>query len=96
MQNIGNLLTFDTTGLSDGTYTKLVTFNGFSEYPTMSNLALSPITVSIRATVTGAGPGPNPNPAVPEPATWLMMILGFGLIGGALRRQRMTTTVRFA
>ena len=27
--------------------------------------------------------------AVPEPATWAMMILGFGLIGGAMRR-RMT------
>ncbi|MCW2395902.1 MULTISPECIES: PEPxxWA-CTERM sorting domain-containing protein [unclassified Sphingobium] len=25
--------------------------------------------------------------AVPEPATWAMMILGFGLLGGALRRQ---------
>lgn len=25
--------------------------------------------------------------AVPEPATWMMMILGFGLIGGALRRR---------
>jgi len=26
--------------------------------------------------------------AVPEPATWLMMILGFGLIGGQLRRRK--------
>lgn len=26
-------------------------------------------------------------PAVPEPATWAMMILGFGLVGGALRRK---------
>ncbi|MEH3122164.1 MAG: PEPxxWA-CTERM sorting domain-containing protein [Sphingomonas phyllosphaerae] len=26
--------------------------------------------------------------AVPEPATWAMMILGFGLVGGALRRRR--------
>ena len=26
--------------------------------------------------------------AVPEPATWGMMILGFGLAGGAMRRQR--------
>ena len=26
--------------------------------------------------------------AVPEPATWMMMIAGFGLIGSALRRQR--------
>jgi hypothetical protein len=25
--------------------------------------------------------------AVPEPATWAMMILGFGLVGGALRRR---------
>jgi hypothetical protein len=24
---------------------------------------------------------------VPEPATWAMMILGFGLIGGAMRRR---------
>lgn len=26
--------------------------------------------------------------AVPEPATWLLMMLGFGLVGGALRSQR--------
>jgi hypothetical protein len=26
--------------------------------------------------------------AVPEPATWAMMLLGFGAIGGAIRRQR--------
>ena len=30
--------------------------------------------------------------AVPEPATWAMMISGFGLIGGALRRQRKLAT----
>src|SRR5690606_5070816 len=27
-------------------------------------------------------------PAVPEPATWLMMILGFGLVGGVMRAKR--------
>ena len=32
--------------------------------------------------------------AVPEPATWSMLILGFGLVGGAMRRRR--TSVRFA
>ncbi len=34
--------------------------------------------------------------AVPEPATWAMMIAGFGLIGGALRnkRQRLATPLR--
>ena len=27
-------------------------------------------------------------PPVPEPATWMMMIVGFGAIGGAMRRRR--------
>ncbi len=31
--------------------------------------------------------------AVPEPATWALMILGFGIVGSALRRRR--TQVRF-
>lgn len=35
--------------------------------------------------------------AVPEPATWAMMMGGFGLVGGALRRRaRATTAIRFA
>lgn len=34
--------------------------------------------------------------AVPEPATWAMMIAGFALTGAALRRRRAATTVRFA
>jgi len=32
--------------------------------------------------------------AVPEPATWALMILGFGIVGSALRRRRQTK-VRF-
>jgi len=39
----------------------------------------------------------NLSAAVPEPAAWGMMILGFGLIGGAMRRRSATkTTVTFA
>ena len=34
-------------------------------------------------------------PAVPEPATWAMLIGGFGAMGGALRR-RQKTSVRYA
>jgi opacity protein-like surface antigen len=36
--------------------------------------------------------------AIPEPATWAMMILGFGLIGGALRQAKghQSVRVRFA
>lgn len=32
--------------------------------------------------------------AVPEPGTWLMMLVGFGLLGGALRRKRQTIGAR--
>ncbi|HEY0165111.1 MAG TPA: PEPxxWA-CTERM sorting domain-containing protein [Sphingomicrobium sp.] len=35
---------------------------------------------------------PTAVPGVPEPATWAMMIIGFGLLGGQLRRRRRTTT----
>ena len=36
-------------------------------------------------------------PAVPEPATWVMMLAGFGLVGGTLRsRVRQTVKVSYA
>lgn len=48
----------------------------------------SPVsTVSLAPTVAGA---------VPEPATWGMMILGFGVAGAALRRRRITTRLSHA
>jgi len=41
---------------------------------------------------------PNAAGAVPEPASWAMMMLGIGAIGGAMRRRRapVTATVRYA
>ena len=30
------------------------------------------------------------NPAVPEPATWAMMLVGFGAVGFAMRRRKQT------
>ena len=33
---------------------------------------------------------------VPEPATWALMILGFGAVGGAMRRRRAVTGAAFA
>lgn len=38
-------------------------------------------------TTDGDDPG-NPNPGVPEPATWAMLIAGFGMVGAAMRRRR--------
>ncbi|MEO1967319.1 MAG: PEPxxWA-CTERM sorting domain-containing protein [Sphingomonadaceae bacterium] len=37
-----------------------------------------------------------PETAVPEPAAWALMILGFGMVGGVLRRKRPTTTLTYA
>jgi len=37
----------------------------------------------------------NPQPGVPEPATWAMMIAGFGLAGASLRRRKPTVSLRF-
>lgn len=34
--------------------------------------------------------------AVPEPASWAMMIAGFGLVGGAMRHNRRGLSVRYA
>lgn len=33
---------------------------------------------------------------VPEPQTWLMLILGFGVVGGAIRRQKRQTRIVYA
>ena len=51
------------------------------------------LTIDGPGNVIAAGPG-----AVPEPATWAMLILGFGLIGGALRRRKanVRTSVSYA
>lgn len=39
----------------------------------------------------------QPISAVPEPASWAMMIFGMGAVGGALRRRgKVSTTVKFA
>ena len=37
----------------------------------------------------------EPNGAVPEPASWALMIAGFGLVGSAMRRRRETVRVSF-
>jgi len=39
---------------------------------------------------------PVTTPAVPEPATWAMMLMGFGAMGFVIRRRNMVTRIRFA
>lgn len=38
---------------------------------------------------------PPPVAAVPEPGTWALMLVGFGLLGGALRRRKQNVRVKF-
>ena len=48
------------------------------------------------ANVSGfGGVGANAVDPVPEPATWAMMLVGFGAVGGALRSRR-KATLRYA
>lgn len=71
-------------------------FQGFT--PTPGSLTLSfnstggsPYSASATLSVPPAGAG-----AVPEPASWAMMITGFGMAGWAMRRRRGKTRVSFA
>jgi hypothetical protein len=59
---------------------------GFSSLP--QSVTLSDYLVRYQA-VNGSGSAVgDPVPAVPEPATWGMMLLGFGAIGASMRRKR--------
>lgn len=53
------------------------------------NNSYNPITTNPTGTIPAGGPGN----AVPEPATWAMMIAGFAAVGGATRRKRRQTSV---
>jgi hypothetical protein len=47
--------------------------------------------------IPGGTPTPfDVTPPVPEPATWMMMLLGFGVIGSALRRTRRNALMQLA
>jgi len=68
------------TGFDPGRY-------GFSIWPRNS-------TVGGLATISDFAPDNSTLAAVPEPAAWSLMLGGFGMIGGALRRRRLS--LRFA
>ena len=44
----------------------------------------------------GSNSGAGVITAVPEPTTWAMMLVGFGMLGAAMRYRRKSTAVSFA
>ena len=68
----------------------LTVFEGYgSAYRFGSSFQPRIVNATFEYTVAGAG-------TVPEPATWAMMIGGIGMVGGAMRRRKVSTTVSFA
>ena len=63
---------------------------GTAVYPDCPNNATSPCDLNFRVTGTTVAA------AVPEPASWALMVGGFGLMGGIVRRRQRATTRAFA
>lgn len=84
---------FDVTSSFNGTSTDGYTY---SHYMTPRQYTLGGVSVAIRgantpflipSSVTYATSVVGPAPQLPEPATWAMLLLGFGLIGTAVRQR---------
>lgn len=77
---------------SDGDYLLTFGVSNFGDQNYQSGLAFAGLTIAGEEIPT---PGSG---AVPEPATWMMLLLGFGAIGGLMRRRpkQGKTTVSFA
>jgi hypothetical protein len=63
--------------------------NDWQPDPTLSLQLLVPQAGNqLQVMLVAGSPEGLPTPAVPEPASWAMMLGGFGLVGGSLRSQR--------
>ncbi|MDC8755197.1 cistern family PEP-CTERM protein [Erythrobacter sp. sf7] len=79
-----------------GTGTLTLQFGSAKNEITLSNFVNRTQSFQIGNVSSAVGQGTPVSP-VPEPATWAMMLLGFGLVGAAMRRRGNTThRVRFA
>lgn len=81
-----------------GSINPLVTIYG-DRYSNFNNAFSFPGTSD--SNVSGAWLGANfnlasQNSAVPEPGTWALMLVGFGLVGAGMRRQKANVSVSYA
>lgn len=81
------------TGFGPGIFSGPDLFNGSRTTP-IFNLGIFQLnqTTGVGGTLTIS----QVQAAVPEPATWAMMILGFGIIGFGLRRRKQNVNVNYA
>lgn len=70
---------FEAVGVAFGGTAKSIVFAGVANFVVFDDITFGSV-----------NPG---NPGVPEPATWAMMILGFGLVGYSARRRSNRKTV---
>jgi len=89
MQTDLGLLGFDPTGLSLGQHSQVIDFKAFSELGTLSGIGVSNTWITVKANVIAA----TPVAGVPEPATWGLMLGGFGMIGAVMRRRATCDTL---
>lgn len=85
---------YDAAGVLVASATDLELFPLSGVTTTLSGVGITRVDFTGVAAFTNLSFGAG---AVPEPATWAMMIGGFGMIGFAMRRrQKVTTRVSYA
>lgn len=95
-----NDLNFTSVTLNGTPFTSLIGGTGMTEFRLINDLAT--LAGPQQLVVTGYSPGKAATysgtlafspAAVPEPATWAMMIIGFGAAGSVIRRRRLEPTL---
>ena len=69
--------------------------NGTAFYRVDAGTGLDVINLAYNASSNARLYSTTPTTAVPEPATWAMMLAGMGLAGAAMRRRKVRTTLSF-
>jgi len=96
-------LQYDLAALNASTSANPISTSTFVVFPHFGSRETVSLLFASNAAYASATPtgtlgitaGPGFAPRAPEPATWTMMIAGFGLVGSAMRHRR-TTRLRFA